>query len=393
MMRRSIMRRLVAAALLVLLSGCGTVKDYFAGKDNADPPAPLPPLTATLSVQTVWSARAGVGSAKEYVKLTPSVSSDKVFAADSAGLVSAYQAGTGQIIWSVQTKAPVSGGTGSGEGLVLVGTRDAEVLALDAASGAEKWRAQLSSEVLSAPRAEAGIVVVRTVDGKLFGLKADDGSRLWVYQSSTPSLTLRGTSSPLLHEGKVMAGLANGKLAALSLSDGKLLWEATVAEPRGRSELERLVDITGELQMQDDILYAVSFQGRLAAVDTNSGRLVWVREIRSQAGLAVDEHAVYVTDNQSHVLALDRRDGGILWKQDKLHDRAVTAPAVYGDYLVVGDFEGYLHWLNRTDGAFAARVRVDDAGLLAAPVTMDDTLYALGKGGALTALRASQAAQ
>lgn len=390
MMRRLMIHRLTAAALLVLLSGCGTVKDYFAGTDNTTPPAPLPSLTTTLNVQTVWSARAGVGSAKEYIKLTPSVSSDTIFAADSAGLVSAYQADTGKIVWSVQTKAPISGGTGSGEGLVLVGTRDAEVLALDVASGAEKWRAQVSSEVLSVPRAESGIIVVRTVDGKLFGLKAGDGSRLWVYQSSTPALTLRGTSSPLLHEGKVIAGLANGKLAALSLTDGKLLWETTVAEPRGRSELERLVDISGELQIQNDILYAASFQGRLAAVDTNSGRLVWVREIHSQAGLAVDERAVYVTDNQSQVLALDRRDGGILWKQDKLHDRAVTAPAVYGDYVVVGDFEGHLHWLNRTDGAFAARVRVDDAGLLAAPVTMDDTLYALGKGGALTALRAER---
>ena len=393
MTRHSMAYRLIAAALLVLLSGCGTVKEYFAGTDNATPPAALPPLTATQNVQTVWSARAGVGSAKEYIKLTPSVSSDTIFAADSAGLVSAYQAGSGKIVWSVQTKAPVSGGTGSGEGLVLVGTRDAEVLALDAASGAEKWRAQVSSEVLSVPRAESGIVVVRTVDGKLFGLKADDGSRLWVYQSSTPALTLRGTSSPLLHEGKVIAGLANGKLAALNLTDGKLLWEVTVAEPRGRSELERLVDISGELQIQNGILYAASFQGRLAAVDINSGRLVWVREIHSQAGLAVDERAVYVTDNQSQVLALDRRDGGILWKQDKLHDRAVTAPAVYGDYVVVGDFEGYLHWLNRTDGAFAARVRVDDAGLLAAPSVEGDTLYALGKGGALTALRASQAVQ
>lgn len=389
MMRHSMAYRLIAAALLVQLSGCGTVKEYFAGTDNAPPPAPLPPLTATLNVQTLWSSRAGVGSANEYIKLTPSVSADKIFAADSAGLVSAYQADSGKSIWSVQTKAPISGGTGSGAGLVLVGTRDAEVLALDAASGAEKWRAQVSSEVLSVPRAESGIVVVRTVDGKLFGLKADDGSRLWVYQSSTPSLTLRGTSSPLLHEGKVIAGLANGKLAALSLTDGKLLWEVTVAEPRGRSELERLVDISGELQIQNGILYAASFQGRLAAVDTSSGRLVWVREIHSQAGLAVDERAVYVTDNQSQVLALDRRDGGILWKQDKLHDRAVTAPAVYGDYIVVGDFEGYLHWLNRTDGAFAARVRVDDAGLLAAPVTEGDILYALGKGGALTALRAS----
>ncbi len=392
-MMRPATKYLLLAALLALGSGCGTVKDYFAGKDNTTPPAPLPPLAATLNVQTAWSARVGVGSAKEYVKLMPSIGSDKVFAADSAGLVSAYQTGTGHIIWSTQTNAPISAGAGSGEELVLVGTRDAEVLALDAASGAEKWRAKVSSEVLSAPRAEVGVVVVRTVDGKLFGLKADDGSRLWVYQSSTPALTLRGTSSPLLHKGKVIAGLANGKLAALSLADGKLLWEATVAEPRGRSELERLVDISGELQIQGDILYAASFQGRLAAVDTNSGRLVWVREIHAQSGLAVDEDAIYVTDSQSHVQALDRRDGGVLWKQDKLHDRAVTAPAVYGNYVVVGDFEGYLHWLNRSDGAFAARVRVDDAGLLAAPVTMDDTFYALGKGGALTALRASQAAQ
>ncbi|MEW6353020.1 MAG: outer membrane protein assembly factor BamB [Pseudomonadota bacterium] len=386
-MNRSWQAGLAALALLGI-GGCTTVNDFFAGKDNSDPPAPLTALQSGVAVQTLWSARVGAGSDKQYIKLSPIVVGGKAFAADRKGRVSAYDAAGGQQLWSADTKAPISGGPGNGEGLVLVGTSEAEVLALDENTGKEVWRARVSSEVLSAPRAAQGRVVVRTIDGKLFGLNAADGKRVWVYEQTVPALTLRATSAPLLADDKVIGGFASSKLVALSLSEGKLLWETAVAEPRGRTELERLVDISGEPQAQDGVVYVASFQGRIAAVEMDSGRLLWARDMSSYSGVGVDESMVYVTDAQSHVLALDRRDGRTLWKQDKLHARGVTAPAAYGDYVVVGDFEGYLHWLARDDGSFAARVRVDDAGIIAAPTVSDDTLYVSGKGGVLAAFKA-----
>ncbi|MFP5344188.1 MAG: outer membrane protein assembly factor BamB [Gammaproteobacteria bacterium] len=264
------------------------------------------------------------------------------------------------------------------------------MLALDEIKGGVTWRVRVSSEVLSPPRVAQGIVVVRCVDGRLFGLNAGDGSRIWVYDSAAPALTLRSTSAPLIVGDKVIAGFANGKLAAVSLQEGKLLWETAIAEPRGRTELERLVDISGDPQEYDGVVYAASFQGRIAAVQADSGQLLWARDLSSHAGIAVDERYVYVTDAQSQVYALDRRDGRSLWKQDKLRARALSAPAALGEYIAVGDFEGYLHWMARDDGRFVARVRVDDNGIIATPVVSADTLYVNGKGGVLAAFRLSK---
>lgn len=382
----------VALIVAMALTGgaCTTVSDYFAGKDNSAPPTPLTALQSSVAVQTLWSTRVGEGTDERYIKLLPWVAGGKVFAADRKGRVSAYEGASGRQLWSADTKAPISGGPGSGDQLVLVGTSEGEVLALDESSGTLVWRSSVSSEVLAPPRAASGRVVVRTVDGKLFGLDAQHGKRVWVYEQSVPTLTLRGTSAPIIVDDKVIAGFANSKLVAVSLNEGKLLWETSIAEPRGRTELERLVDISGEPQLADGIIYVTSYQGRVAAVEADSGRLLWTRNMSSHTGISVDDGALYVTDDQSNVLALDRRDARILWKQDKLHARAVSAPAVYGDYVVVGDFEGYVHWLSREDGDFVARVRIGDDGIIAPPAVADGTLFVSGKGGALAALRASQ---
>lgn len=374
--------------LAVLASGCGTVRNYLGGTDNSDPPAKLVTFRQSMTVQTLWSTRVGKGSGEQYVKLAPIVVGGKVFAADSKGHVGAYDAATGRPVWEIDTETPISGGPGSGDGLVLVGTRNAEVLALDEEKGKLLWRSFVSSEVLSPPRAGNGVVVARTIDGKLFGLDEKKGDRIWTYDSAVPALTLRGTSAPLIVEDKVVAGFADGKLAAITLNEGKLLWQASIAEPRGRTELERLVDISGEPTLADGILYVASFQGHVAAVEINSGQVLWEHDVSSHAGLEVDTRRVYVSNDQSDVLALARRDGEALWKQGNLHARAITAPVVYGDYVVVGDYQGYLHWLSRDDGRFMARVRVDSDGIIATPTVANDTLYVSGKSGVLTALRA-----
>jgi outer membrane protein assembly factor BamB len=385
------MRRWVPYVAIVLLStGLGGCAWMSGGKDNTEPPAPLTSIDSRLEVETLWSTRVGVGSKKQVLKLVPAVAEGRVFAADRKGRVQAVDAASGKRLWETATEAPISGGPGVGDGLVLVGTTGGEVLALDAEDGALRWRVPVSSEVLSVPRAAEGVVVVLTADGKVFGLSVEDGRRRWIFERSVPVLTLRGTSSPALANGLVVGGFASGKLASLGARDGRLLWETSIAVPSGRTELERLVDISADPVVDGDVVYVVTFQGRVAAVALESGRMLWVRDMSSYAGLGVDGRQVYVTDDKSHVWALDHRNGASLWRQDKLSSRALTAPVPHGGAVAVADFEGYLHWLSREDGSFLARVRVDRAGILAPPVVVGDTLYVHGRSGALAAYRIKQ---
>jgi outer membrane protein assembly factor BamB len=381
-------RRLLPVLVLSLtLGGCAWMTNYLGGKDNREPPAELVAFDPVRSVHTLWSTRVGSGADRQYLKLVPAVADGRVYAADGKGRVVAVDAETGKTVWRTSTDAPIAGGPGVGEGLVLVGTSGGELLALDAHDGALAWRVPVSSEVLSVPRVADGRVVVHTGDGRVFALNAADGKRRWVFDRTVPVLTLRGTSSPVLTQGLAVGGFASGRLASLDARDGRLLWETAIAMPQGRSELERMVDISADPVVVGNVVYVVSFQGRLAALDLGTGRTLWSRDISSYAGLAADRRQVYVTDEQSHVWAFDARSGGSLWKQDKLHARGLTAPVLQGDAVVVGDSEGYLHWLSREDGSFLARERVDGSGILVPPAVEDDTLYAYGRKGALAAYR------
>jgi len=332
----------------------------------------------------------GSGAGKLFLKLRPAVDGERVYAATRGGRVRAFDARTGESIWDTETDSPLSGGPGVGDGLVLLGTSDGEVLALGEKDGEIKWRARVSSEVLSSPAAQGGIAVARTIDGKLFGLSTDDGTRLWVYDRTTPVLTLRGTSSPALAGGAAIAGFDNGQVVAIALSNGQPLWETRVAVPRGRTELERMVDIDADPVIVGNSVYAVTYQGQVAAMELLSGKVIWRRDMSSYAGLGVGAENVYVTDESSNVWALKRSNSASMWRQAKLEARRVSPPAVFGQFVVVGDFEGYLHWLRKDDGQFVARVKVDSDGIIAAPVATPFALYVYGSGGDLTALQVVQ---
>jgi outer membrane protein assembly factor BamB len=381
------MRAAIAAALVAVLSGCAWAQGLFGGSGGSEPPAELTDFEPSLQVRTVWSAQVGKGTGRRFVRLIPAMDAGRIYAADVRGQVAAFDAASGARLWEVDTETPISAGVEADGGRVLVGTDQAEVFALDQDSGSIVWRAEVSSEVLAVPRAANGTVVVKTADGRLFGLDAADGKRLWVYQSAVPVLTLRGASAPVIVGDIAIAGLANGKLLALGLRDGRVLWETAIAVPHGRSELERMVDISGDPVYVEGIVYVSSYQGRVAAVDVQTGRLLWGYDISSYAGLAVDHDKVYVTDEQGHVWALDRRSGASLWKQDKLQGRAVTAPVVVDGSVVVGDYQGYLHWLAADTGRFQQRLRVDASGLLNPGRVQGDTLYTASRGGDLVALR------
>jgi outer membrane protein assembly factor BamB len=379
------MRRVAVVLLTVLLGGCSTISGWFGGDDNATPPAKLEEIKDPVQLKELWSRDIGVGYDKQSVNLVPAVLGPYVLAADRDGRVVELSAETGKKLWETKTDEPISAGPGAGEGLVLVGTSNAEVLALSIDDGSIVWRAPVSSVVLAVPRIDAGVVVIQTADGAIAGLSGKDGHQLWISDHSVPVLTLRGTSSPAVERGAVIAGFASGKVAALTLANGFQVWETSIAIPQGRSELDRLVDVDANPVIVGDTVYVVSFQGKIAIIDLRNGNLGWTRDMSSYTGLGVDFSQVYVTDVDSKVWALSRDNGASVWKQEKLHNRYLTAPEPFGSYVAVGDFEGYLHLLSTYDGHIAGRVRVDRKGIAARPLAVGDVLYVYGKGGTLAA--------
>ena len=376
---------LVLGLLAAGLSGCGVSDRLAGGEDHALEPSELVDFEATVEVERRWRCRIGSGVDERFLKLRALPFDGLVLAAGHDGDVSACDAQSGDRVWRVDTEAPLSGGPGAGDGLVVVGTLDGEVIALDAEQGAQVWRTRVSSEVLAPPLAARGVVVVRTGDGKLFGLASRDGRRIWVYDRTMPVLTLRGSGAPALFEDTVIAGFDGGRVVSISLSDGQTRWESAVAVPSGRSELERIVDIDADILVADETVYVVTFQGQVTALDARLGAVLWRRELSSHAGMGLNRSSLFVSDDMSHVWAFDRSSGASLWRQQRMEGRELGAPVGFGDYVVVADAEGYVHWLRREDGQFAARIRVRD-GVLAPPVAAGDTVYVLDRGGTLSAL-------
>lgn len=375
------MKRFVSLLLIAgTLSGCS----LFTDDDNSEPPAELESFKKQVRLVSLWSRDTGEGAREQRVKLVPAVHRERVYAADRSGSVLAYELDSGKQVWHSKTGLAVSAGPGVGDGMVLVGSSEADLVALDSGNGEELWRTSVSSEILSVPQVSDGVVVVQTVDGNIAGLDADDGSRLWVHDRSAPVLTLRGTSTPLVVQSVVLAGFANGKMTALEIQSGRQLWEVAVAVSRGRSELQRIVDLDSDAVILDGVLYVSSYQGRLVAISLQGGRTLWNRDMSTYAGIAADNQQVYVSDADSEVWALDRRTGASLWKQGELRRRDLTGPGVTGEYVSVGDFEGYIHLLTQAEGIVAGRTRVDSAGIQAAPVALfGDRLLVLGAGGKL----------
>ncbi len=374
---------LISLSLVSLLNGCS----WFSTKEDINPPEPLVEFAAQFQPRSLWQTKTPVKLKDNFLQLRPLVFEQQLIITSPAGDVESLSLENGQTLWSQRLKFDLTSGAGVGEEMILVGGRKGEVIALSLAEGKELWRAQVSSEVLSPPQIARGIVIVRSVDGKLTALSAKDGISLWSYQRQVPLLSLRGTSSPIIDGSVVYAGFDNGRLSALNLSDGKPLWETRLSQPSGRSELERMVDIDANLSMFRGVLFVTGYQGRTAAIDLSNGDILWNKDTSSYSGLAVDDLAVYLSDSQSHLQAFDRYTGRVLWKQDKLQYRRLTAPVSQGDYLVVGDFAGYLHWLRKEDGQFVARSETDKSGLRLAPIATESGLVVLTNDGRLSLLQ------
>ncbi|PCH59932.1 MAG: outer membrane protein assembly factor BamB [Gammaproteobacteria bacterium] len=374
------MRIVAVLFVAITLVACGTSKEL-------EPPTPLSKIDQSVDTHKLWSSSLPSKAKKSFARLKLAVANDIIFAATESGYVGAFSRDTGQKIWRVDTKLRLDGGVGIGESHVYVGSYEGDVLALNRDSGEIAWQTNVASEVLAAPQEDNGVVVVPTADGHLYGHRSDNGQRIWTHQRQTPALILQGGSAPVPLGDRVLAGFASGHLDMLNIADGKLEWSVTAGVPHGRTELERIVDIDSDLLVDNDIIYVASYQGRVSALDVESGRPIWSRDMSSYAGLALDDDAIYVSDADDKVWALDRSTGATLWTQDKLQRRSITGPALQGDYVVVGDFDGYIHWLSKVDGSFVSRRRVAGKGVLSTPIVADDILFVLGKNGSISAIQ------
>jgi outer membrane protein assembly factor BamB len=367
-------------ALAILAVGCSS------NSKKELPPAELPDITEEVTLQKNWSRSVGDGQGETYNLLVPAVDGDVIYAGDVNGRVMAIDRFSGDVKWKQDLELPVSGAVGVGYGLVMVGTLKGEVVALDTSSGEERWRARVNGEVLAPPANNGDVVVVQTQNDTLFGFDAATGSQRWIYENTPAVLTLRGTGSPVVTNNLVVAGLSTGKVLALDIQRGIPVWEQRVAVPQGRSELDRVVDIDGGLLLSGGNLYVVTYQGRVAALDLESGRVLWQREASSYAGVAQGFGNVYVSLANGTVEGVDERSASALWSNDALARRQLSAPEVFSSYVAVGDFEGYLHLLSQVDGHFVGRVKIDGDGLRARPLVIGDWLYAFGNGGELVGL-------
>lgn len=372
--------RVLASVAALALAGCGgggMVSDaidtmnpmnWFGSKTPAPEMAPLTEIAAPIAVKTLWQA--SVGDSQQAV-FSPAVTSDGIYAAAADGTITRLDGSSGKQVWRIDAGERLSGGVGADRNLVVVGSRKGEVLAFDT-RGVAQWKVQISSEVLASPQVSDAVVVVRSADGRIFGLDAKDGKRKWYYQRATPALTVRSPAGITIARGVVYAGFAGGKMVAINLDSGAVRWEATVALPRGTTELERVTDVIGLPVAAQREVCAIAFQGRIGCFEIANGQAIWSREMSSTSGMSMDARYVFASDEKGAVHALDRIGGTSLWKQDKLRLRNLSAPLPLGAEIVLADIQGYVHFLARESGALIGRVATDGSPVSTNPVLLPD---------------------
>jgi outer membrane protein assembly factor BamB len=368
-------RCLALAALAAALSACSG--------PGGPKPAELPQIEQSAKVRSAWSARAGDG---DRFIFKPALAEGSVFIAARDGTVTRLDAASGRTLWRMSAGMPLSAGVGTNGAIVAVANEEGEIVALDARSGERRWTAHASSEVIAAPAVGADLVLVRSIDNRLFAFGADDGKRRWVYQRPPASLIIRSPAGVTIQGDTAFAGFAGGRLVALALANGGVRWEATVSAPKGGTELERVTDVVGDPAVQGREVCAASYQGRIGCYEIASGRQVWARDISSLTGVSLDPRYAFVADDKGTLQAFDRTNGRSVWKQDKLANRQLSLPEPVGEFVVVGDLQGYVHFLARDTGAFVARYDTGGGKVSAPAKALPGAVLVQTQSGTVTAL-------
>jgi outer membrane protein assembly factor BamB len=373
-------RHLVLLLLFFLLTACAGL-----GDDNTPSPTALTSYPFQFQPVPLWSMVTGGGMDKDFLRLGPVIKDGQVFVSNKSGLVTAVTLSNGHKLWQAKLKQPISSSPAVGEGAVVFASMQPQLIALEAESGDLLWQTALPNQVLASPVIHQGHVIVKTVDGKVLAFALKTGRPLWSYNHAAPTLVLRVSSMPRIIGNKVLIGFSDGTLTALNLNDGRLLWERTIAYPQGVTQADQLVDIAADPRLDNQTIYIATYQGKLSAISLQTGQIQWQRPFSSYSGLALGKN-LYVTDSKGGVWAFDRSTGQVLWHNRLLRNRGLTAPVIMGNSLVLGDKEGYLHWLAQVDGHPLARVLVhDSASIAAAPRVSYPLVCVLTQQGGLSA--------
>ncbi|MCE9679228.1 outer membrane protein assembly factor BamB [Shewanella sp. AS1] len=380
------------------LVACGLSLSFLSACSSSDvdeaPVSPLPDIEASVFPEVSWSENVGSGVGDYYSRLRPAVRYGKVFAADRYGKINAFDEATGDEVWELDISeafrdnafakndgARLAGGITAARDKIFIGGETGFFAALNAETGEVVWHVKAGGELLSTPTVGEDVVVVNTGAGALEAYNIDDGTKLWTYESKLPTLTLRGTGSASYEAGGFFVGTADGKVVVVVKNNGQAAWEQPIYTPSGGNEFSRMADVDMQPLVSGENLYAVSYNGNLVSMELRTGRVVWTRKYSSLNNLATSGLYLFMVDDHSRVYAIDKRNGLEVWSNNELSNRDLTAPAVFGDYIVVGDFEGYLHFINRTDGRIVGRVEVDSSGLFSQPLVIDDKIYVQSRDG------------
>ncbi len=380
----------------VVLSSCGSSPSPVL------PPAKLTMFKKELIVNEQWQQQVNEGVSDNYYLLSPLVYNGHIYTIDYQGFLSVINTVTGDTLWEKRLNLPVSAGLSKINNMLLFATNEGSVIALDIKTGKQLWKAKVTSEVFARPVKAGSYVIVKSVDGKIIALDIKTGQEKWVYDRAVPALTLRGNSAPVIYGTTVISGLDNGKLVGLSVETGQVIWNVTITISSGRTEIERMIDIDADPVIDGENLFVVAYQGRIANIHIPTGQLVWTRDFSAYRGIEVDSQKLYISDTDGYVWALDKKSGATIWKQDKLIRRALTRPVLYKDTVVVGDFNGFVHWLDREDGHLKGRFRqggydseVDSEqdlifsksdGILTPPLVFKDNVFVFNRHGNISSL-------
>ena len=352
-------RLLTTSALMLLISGCSTFQEWFGSEgEDATAPVQLERIDSKVSLKKRWSSKIGDGQGDGFYKITPTLIDGVIYVASSDGEVAAINAANGARLWRVELERPLSGGVGYHNRSLYLGGADGSVLQLSAEDGAVEWEAAVSGEVLAAPVVSDDWVIVQTYDGKLLGFRSGAEEPSWTFTSDVPVLSLRGTSAPILVGGNAIAGFGDGKVVAVDVDSGNISWEARIGVPQGSSEIDRIVDVDGAMTQQGIELFVASYQGRVAALDSRTGRKLWQQNVSSVTGTNVGFGNVYVADVDGTLSAFLRTGQGVRWQNIELGYRELSRPTPVSSYVATVDFEGYLHLLSQVDGQIVGRSKI-----------------------------------
>ena len=388
------LRKLLLPGVLTvtLLSGCS----LFNGEEDVVKMSPLPQVENQFTPSKAWDTSVGSGIGEFYSNLHPAFADGVVYAADRRGTVKAVNADDGKEVWSVNLAekqgwmssppALLSGGVTVQGGHVYVGSEKAQVYALNTSDGTVAWQTSVAGEALSRPVVSDGVVLIHTSNGQLQALDQASGAVKWTVNLDMPALSLRGESAPVTAFGAAIVGGDNGRVSAVLMQQGQMIWQQRISQATGPTEIDRLSDVDTTPVVVDGVIYALAYNGNLTALDLRSGQIMWKRELGSVNDFIVDGGHIYIVDQNDRLLALTTDGGVTQWTQSDLLHRNLTAPVLYNGSLVVGDSEGYLHWINPDDGHFVAQQEVDSSGFLTEPVVADGKLLIQAKDGTLYAI-------